>query len=113
MIASLRPKSYQKYLTLPIFGSILDEFITWSLDRGYTTGTMKGKLKDVRRIDAYFRGAGAQRLEDLSQRSFESGWRHYCHLHPNMAGTIRLMEYFLREIGRLDPLSTQLKMRTI
>lgn len=89
MIASLRPKSYQKYLSLPIIGPILDEFTTWSRSRGFTTGTMRNQLKDARLIDAYFQQTGLQRLEELSQSSFEVAWEHYRHIRPDVAGTIR------------------------
>jgi len=109
MIAFLRPKSYQKYLSLPIVGSIVDELTTWSLDRGYTIGTMRGKLLDLRLIDAYFQQAGARRLEDLSQSSFKAAWEHYRHLRPETAGTIRQMECFLKANGRFDPLPVQPK----
>jgi site-specific recombinase XerD len=106
MITSLRPKSYKKYLSLPIVGLILDEFTTWSRNRGFTTGTLRNHLNDARLIDAYFQQTGAQRLEELSQSSFEAAWEHYRHLRPDVAGTIRQMEYFLKEIGRLDPAPT-------
>ena len=109
MIASLRPKSYQRYLSLPIVGSILDEFTTWSHNRGFTIGTMRNKLKDARLIDAYFQQAGAQCLEDLSQSSFEAAWEHYRHLRPETAGTIRQIEYFLIENGRLEPIPARPK----
>lgn len=109
MIASLRPKSYKKYLSLPIVGPILDEFTTWSRNRGFTTGTMRNQLKDARLIDAYFQQTGVQRLEELSQSSFEAAWEHYRHPRPDVAGTIRQMEYFLKENGRLAPTPIQPK----
>ena len=109
MIASLRPKSYQKYLSLPIVGPILDEFTTWSRNRGFTTGTMRNQLKDARLIDGYFQQTGVQRLEELSQRSFEAAWEYYRHLRPDVAGTIRQMEYFLKENRRLQPTPTRPK----
>jgi len=109
MIASLRPKSYHKYLSLPIVGSILDEFTTWSHNRGFTIKTMRNKLKDARLIDAYFQQAGAQCLEDLNQGSFKAAWEHYRHLRPETAGTIRQIEYFLKENDRLALIPTQPK----
>ncbi len=60
MLLQLRPRSYQDYLSLPILGSILDEFTSWSFQRGYTLGTIKSQLKDVRKIDNYFVQQGVQ-----------------------------------------------------
>lgn len=109
MIALLRPKSYQKYLSLPVVGCILNEFTIWSRNRGYTLGTMQNMLWNARLIDAYFQQAGAHRLEELNQQSFETAWEHYRHLRPATAGTIRQMEYFLRENGRLELIPAQPK----
>jgi integrase/recombinase XerD len=109
MIASLRPKSYQSYLSLPILGSILDEFTDWSYNRGFTIGTIRNKLKDVKLIDVHFQEAGTQNLEDLTQSSFETAWEHYRHLRPETAGTIRQMERFLKENGRLESTLSQPK----
>jgi hypothetical protein len=109
MIASLCPKSYQKYLTLPIIGSILSEFIAWSHDRGFRTASIQTQIKHVRVIDAYFQQSGVQRLEDLTHKAFETAWYDHRHLHPQTAGTIRQIEYFLRENGRLEPPPAQQK----
>jgi integrase/recombinase XerD len=109
MIASLRPKSHEKYLSLPIIGSMLDEFTAWSGNRGYTKGTMRNQLKDARLIDAYFQQAGIQRLEQLSESSFEAAWESYRHLRPDVAGTIRQIERFLKEHGRLEPIPARPK----
>ncbi len=40
MLLQLRPRSYQDYLSLPILGSIVDEFTSWSSERGYTLTTI-------------------------------------------------------------------------
>jgi integrase/recombinase XerD len=109
MIALLRPKSHTKYLALPIVGPILDEFTTWSRNRGFTTGTMRNQLRDARLIDAYFQQTGTQRLEEMSQSSFEAAWEYYRDLRPDVAGTIRQMECFLKEKERLDPAPTRPK----
>lgn len=109
MIASIRPKSYQKYLSLPVVGPILDEFTTWSHNRGYTVGTRQNQLRHARFISDYFQQSGAQHLEDLSHSSFEAAWEHYRHLQPETAGTIRQIEYFLKETSRLEPPPVQPK----
>lgn len=103
MIASLCPRSYEKYLALPIIGSFLNEFIAWCHSRGFTTRTMQSKIEHARPIDDYFQQTGFQRLEDLTQKAIETAWQHYRPLHPSTAGTIRLMACFLAEHGRLGP----------
>ncbi len=53
MIFSIRPRSYQDYLSLPIFGPILDEFTKWSHQRGYAPDTIRNQLRDTRHISAF------------------------------------------------------------
>jgi len=103
MLLQLRPRSYQKYLSLPILGSILDEFTSWSFQRGYTIGTIKNQLKDVRKLDNYFIQQGVQALEELTHKSFETAW-HYYRLKGNLAGTIRQINLFLDETRGLAPI---------
>ena len=103
MLLQLRPRSYQDYLSLPILGSILDEFTSWSFQRGYTIGTIKSQLKDVRKIDNYFVQQGVQALEELTHKSFETAW-HYYHLKGNLPSTIHQIEMFLDETRGLPPI---------
>jgi len=103
MLLQLRPRSYQDYLSLPILGSILDEFTSWSFKRGYTLGTIKSQLKDVRKIDNYFVQQGVQSLKELTHKSFETA-RHYYHLKGNLPSTIRQIELFLDETRGLPPI---------
>lgn len=102
MLLQLRPRSYQNYLSLPILGSILDEFTSWLFQRGYAIGTIKGQLKDARKLDSYFIGQGIQALGELTHKSFETAWHHY-RLKGNLASTIRQIELFLDETRRLAP----------
>ena len=108
MLLQLRPRSYQNYLSLPIFGSILDEFTSWSFQRGYAMATIKNQLKDVRKLDHYFIRQGVQALEELTHKSFERAWQYY-HPKGNLAGTIRQIELFLDETRGLAPIGPPLK----
>ncbi|MFQ6067702.1 MAG: tyrosine-type recombinase/integrase [bacterium] len=112
MLLQLRPRSYQDYLSLPILGSILDEFTSWSLQRGYTLKTIRNQLKDVRKLDNYFIQQGVQALEELTHKSFETAWYYY-RLQRNLSGTIRQIELFLDETRGLSPIEPLPKTPTI
>jgi len=103
MLLQLRPRSYQDYLSLPILGLILDEFTSWSFQRGYTNGTIKSQLKDVRKLDNYFVQQGVQALEELTHKSFETAW-HYYRLKRNLPSTIHQIELFFDETRGLAPI---------
>ncbi len=103
MLLQLRPRSYQNYLSLPILGLILDEFTSWSFQRGYTNGTIKSQLKDVRKLDNYFVQQGVQSLKELTHKSFETAW-HYYRLKRNLPSTIHQIELFFDETRGLAPI---------
>lgn len=105
MISEIRPKAYQHYISLPILGSILDEFTTWSRQRGYSIRTVRQQLKDTRQIDGFFRQQGVQCLSDLTHSAFEAAWHYYRHRRHSIAGTARQIEKFLEETrGLASPL---------
>jgi len=103
MLLQLRPRSYQNYLSLPILGSIIDEFTSWSSKRGYTLTTIRSQLKHARTLDNYFIQRGLQALGELTHKSFERAW-HYYRLKRSLSGTIRQIELFLDETRGLAPI---------
>ena len=107
MLSKIRPRYYQRYISLPLLGSILDEFTSWCLKHGYAVTTMGNKLRDSIRIDRFLRRHGAQSLRDLTHSSFETAWCYYRHRQRSIAGTVRQIERFLDETRGLAPLPPQ------
>ena len=66
MIAKLYPKAYKKYLSLPLFGSVLDDFSVWSHQRGYSIVTVGCQLKHALRIENFFREHNVKSLASLT-----------------------------------------------
>jgi len=106
MISEIFPKGHQRYTSLPLLGPIMEEFTTWSIRHGYTALTVRGKIKDTRQIDAFFREQGIHRLHDLEHKDFDNAWEHYRHYRPNIAATVRCIELFLEEGSKLNPRQT-------
>lgn len=102
MIVKIRPKSHQKYLSLPILGIIIDEFTDWSYERGYAIDTIKSQICYAVELDDFFVQRGIKNIEELSQTDFETAWKTY-RLRRNFAGAIRQIELFLIETRRLQP----------
>ena len=103
MISTIRPKSYKHYLSLPILGPVVDEFIAWSSRRGFTVSTMKSQLAVARHLDDAFRRCGVRELTDLTHDHFENECLYFRKRRPSACGAIRQLELFLQEIGRLAP----------
>lgn len=97
MIAQLRPRSQSVYQALPVFGCIVDAFATWCHREGYTPGTIRNQLKDIKHLAHFFRRRGVRTLGELKAHHLETSWRR-CHKEkPNMGGTIRQVQRFLVE----------------
>lgn len=102
MIATILPKVYRRYVSLPVLGPVIDEFARWLLERGYSFMTVQGHLYEARHLDGSLYRAGVQALPDLTHDHFEAAGREY----PLWARiTFRHIERFLEETGRLAPRS--------
>ena len=108
MIAQLRPKAQSIYQALPVFGRIVEAFATWCHHEGYTPGTIRNQLKDIKHLAHFFRRRGVRTLGELKAHHLEATWRR-CHKEkPNMGGTIRQVQRFLAE-QRILPVEEPLK----
>lgn len=112
MLSQIRPKAYPRYLSLPILGSVLEEFTEWSHQQGYTLGTLGEQLKSAPKIDRFFQQQGTACLKDLSHNDFDKAWHHYRQRSHGTAGAARQIERFLREKGTLRPALPQPKTPT-
>lgn len=112
MISTIRPKSHQKYLALPIFGPFLDDFTQWSHLHGYKLSTIRNQLKDSRHIIVFLQNQGLRFIGELTHFDFEKACKHFRQNHPNIAGTVRRLQKFLEESGDLLPPPPVPKTRT-
>ncbi len=103
MISTILPRYYKRYLSLPIFGSVVDEFVGWMAQRGYTLRTMQVQVRVVRYLDGSFRQSGIRVLRDVAHGHFDAAWRYYRKHCCNTCATVRHLERFLEETGRLAP----------
>src|SRR3990172_13255902 len=60
MLATLFPKAAHRYLSLPLFGPVMDVFADWLLEQGYTERSRRFELRVVVRMDRYLRRRGIQ-----------------------------------------------------
>jgi len=99
VIAQLLPKAHSVYQALPVFGGMVDAFTAWSHREGYTHGTIRNQLKDIKYLAHLFRRRGIQTLSALNAQHLEKAWRRYHKEKPNLGGTIRQVQCFLAEQG--------------
>ena len=101
MVSEFPPKLHQRYSSLPILGSVLDEFAAWSRLRGYALSMVSYYLGKARHVDGFFRQLGVQNLGDLTHSHFDAAYSHYRQHRPKICGTIHRISQFLEETRRL------------
>ena len=99
MIEEIYPLTFRRYRELPVFGSILDDYVKWAWDRGHTYYTIKAQLCACVRISGFMRGKGIKSWTDISHNAFDSAYRKFFEVnHSSVAGsTVRRLEEFLEE----------------
>jgi site-specific recombinase XerC len=101
MLATLFPKAAHRYLSLPLFGTVVDGFADWLLEQGYTERSRRFEVRVVVHMDRYLRRRGIQCIEDLSPAMIHRCWKALQRHLSNRAGTAHVMERFLRVRGVL------------
>lgn len=105
MISRIYPRAYQKYISLPLFGPIVEELAVWLKQKGYKDSTIKNYLGCVPHIETLIKKRGAQKLDDLTCDDFEEAWTIFCHKPKDACSTTRLIKRFLIEFHGLKPLA--------
>ena len=103
MISRIYPRAHPKYISLPLFGPIIEEFAVWLRQKGYKDSTIKYHLGFAPHVESFLQERGAQKLEDLTCDDFEEAWTGFCHKRKGACSTTRLIKRFLMEFHGLEP----------
>ena len=101
MISKIRPHSHQKSLSLPIFGSIIEEYVQWCQRTGYSIESIRSSLKHSKKIVRFFRRHGIKSTDDLSQTSFETAWNYFHKQETHIASSICRFQKFFAQTHKL------------
>lgn len=107
MLTTSYPRAAGKYLSLPLFGSIMDDFSTWLEMQGYKRGSRKAMMQKIVWMDQYLRRRRIKRLGDLNPSVLQDCWEALKRQNPPTAGTVHVLERFLKERELLKPLTSQ------
>jgi site-specific recombinase XerD len=97
MLTQLFPKTFKRYSSLPLLGSIADDFSKRLLQQGYQEGSVCNQLRTIIRIDKSLRQCGVKRLEEITRESLHAFLPTKSQDDRFLAGTIRALERFLYE----------------
>jgi integrase/recombinase XerD len=110
MLDTLFPIASKRCLGLQLFGEVIEDFTDWLVQQDYARLHIRAMLRVVRKMDRHFHRRGVHRLEDLTSATLDSYWQFLRRRIRWDAGTVRIMERFLRMRGVLN--SCQLRTPT-
>lgn len=112
MLATLFPKASRKYLSLPLFGPVMDDFSDWLEQEGYTYKSRRFTIRMIAWMDTYLRRRQIKRLQELTPVTLHGCWKALQRRRPPAAGTVHVMERFLTKRGLLNPLPREVSSPT-
>lgn len=95
MLTTIFPSAAHRFLSLPLFGSIIDDFAAWLVDQGYARTTIRLSLRSVVFMDRFLCRRGIHRIEELVPIDFQHCWKALQRARPGAAGSAHAMERFL------------------
>ena len=100
LLVQFRPASFQRWRSLPVFGSWLDEFLLWLHEaQHYSLATVVVYLS---RIPALVRWLRARRITSSSQltlQHLQAARSHFVARHEATSAVVGVLERFLRTTG--------------
>jgi integrase/recombinase XerD len=111
MLTKLYPKVFDKYVSLPLFGPVIDGFVAWLAEQGYTHRSSHDLVYSVARMDRYLRQRGLRSIDQLAHRDFEACWMVVYRRFPPKAGSVYVLERYLQAKGLIKPCPSQAPSR--
>lgn len=103
MLTTLFPKSAQRYLSLPLFGAVMEDFAGWLVEQNYTRISCCCHLfPAVVLMDRHLRHRGIDDIHDLNSLALQCCWRALQRSAPSGASAAHVMERFLQIRGLLQ-----------
>ena len=103
MLSDHFPRAHRRYKSLPLLGSLADEFHTWLLAGGFRRDARERHLEALWRIDRALRRRGCRQWSDVTRHDLEGCWRQVRRHSLNDPATVRRLQQFAEHTARLTP----------
>jgi site-specific recombinase XerD len=104
MLVKLFPRAGRRYLSLPLFGPVMDDFDDWLLEQGYARSSRRRLLlPNVAHVDQQLRRRGVEHIKNLTPLALQRCWNLLHRRFPAKAAAVHVMERFLRGRKLLPP----------
>lgn len=99
LLIQIRPRAFAWWRALPILGPLLDDFVQWLANQGYTVGTIGNYLKTVPKVIGWLLRHRITRLDQLTQQQLRSAHEYYRPKQEDTSWVAAALERFLSERG--------------
>jgi len=102
MITVFFPGGFQRYLSLPILGPVMDRYAGWLHEQQYTWRSARYELRMAGRVANYFEERTVCRIEDLSHHHLDECHCWFRQKFHEEAGSVLVLTRFLQQGGHID-----------
>ena len=95
MLQTQFPRSYRRFLSLPVLGPIADALDDWFATTGYTRSSREISITMLPYVEAELRHRGVKQLGDLTLPVLHDSWCTLHQTYPVSARTVRSLERYL------------------
>jgi integrase/recombinase XerD len=99
----IKRREYWRYRELPVFGTMVDDYVGWHVHRGFSVYTISEHLDILRRLVPWFIRRRKQSIDDITADDLAAVTRFYRKRKPWFGGAIGVLSDFLKTQGRLKP----------
>lgn len=97
MIAQAFPKDFQRYLSLPVLGPMMDRYAAWLFEQQYTHRSTRYELRMAARASEFLRQRGLRCVDDASEQDLQACYQWFRCEFPKEEGGVRTLARFLTE----------------
>jgi site-specific recombinase XerD len=90
-------------MSLPLLGSLADDFHTWLLTRGFRRDARVQHLRALWHLDRALRRRGCRQWGDVTRHDLEVCWRQFRRRSLHDRATVRRLQQFAEQTARLAP----------
>ena len=107
MLETMFPNTHHRYATLPLLGSLVDDFAVWLAQCDYRPETIRVMLGPIGQVDQWLHSSGLHDITDLDAPVLEACWRHFYRRNSaqgrTLGGLIRALARYMEAAGLLRP----------
>lgn len=107
MLNDLFPRSHERYLTLPVLGSIADGYCRWLFKHGYRRRVVRLYMFTLVRLDRQLQEQGRGQFAALTRDALQRCRPGYSQTDRNLAAILTTLEGYLDEQQLLPPPAPQ------